>query len=211
MEFLDIQMEFALSQKCSMAIIGESNYAQKILSHMCCGFPLNGRGIMPHRCVCPPYVKIEQGGFDCKKGNELMCVDPTGFKKGGDITRPLDDPSNMLGANYSLRDTAFIRATNVHVHTDGFDARYTPVTSIAQVKNMVSTFVEKAIRNSCAAYSEGPEKGIFCSMHPKHRTEGGSERSEGSSRFLLSEVLDHCTAAILSFFSQALNFGSSLW
>ena len=162
MEFLDIQTEFAMAQRCSMAIIGESNYAQRILAHMCCGFPLNQRGVMPHRCVCPPYVKIEQGGFDCKKGNELMCADPTGFKKGGDITRPLNDPSNMMGANYSLKSSAFMQSTNVHLHTEGFYMMHSPRFNADQIKRMESEFVKKAIENSCATYDNGPKRGAFC-------------------------------------------------
>ena len=152
MEFLDIQMEFALSQKCSMAIIGESNYAQKILSHMCCGFPLNGRGIMPHRCVCPPYVKIEQGGFDCKKGNELMCIDPSGERYGGDITRPLDDPSNMMGANYSLKNNAFINSTSIELHIPGYSVGYSTRDSSDDIRIKESSFIKNVREILCAVY-----------------------------------------------------------
>ena len=151
-----------MAQKCSMAIIGESNYAQKILAHMCCGFPLNQRGGMPHRCACPPYVKIEQFGFDCKKGNELMCIDPTGVLYGGDITRPLNDPSNMLGANLSLKQNAFLRSTNVHFYTSEFHVKYTPESSMEEVRSKEQFFITKAKEVICSTRENYPYRKIDC-------------------------------------------------
>ena len=157
-EFLDIQTEFALAQKCSMAIVGESNYAEKILAHMCCGFPLNQRGVMPHRCVCPPYVQIEQAGFDCKKGNPLSCANASYFNKGGDIV----DVSSVLAANISITMTAFISSTNVHLRAGDYSVMYTPKTSPDKIKFMESAFAEKAKEYSCATYDNGPTFRTYC-------------------------------------------------
>lgn len=153
-EFLDIQTEFAMAQKCSMAIIGDSNYAQKIMSHMCCGSPLSQRGDIPHRCLCPPFVRVEQSGFDCKKGNELMCPDSKGKQNDwGKLIR--------LGANYSLGDTAFMQTTRAYLHTEGFQAVISNMTPL-EVKSVESEFVEKAKAYSCAAYDGGPRRRAFC-------------------------------------------------
>jgi hypothetical protein len=146
-----------------MAITGESNYAGKIMSHMCCGFPLSQRGQMPHRCICPPQVKLEQGGFDCKKGNAIMCDDPT--KKGGDITRPLNDPSNMLGANFSLKAEAFVAAATVHLLTANeaaFTGSYNPQHNPTAVSVVQKRFTDAATEIACAKYDSGPKRRKFC-------------------------------------------------
>ena len=158
MEFLDIQTEFAMAQRCSMAIVGESNYAQKILAHMCCGFPLNQRGVMPHRCVCPPYVLLEQTGFDCKKGNELSCANVTYYNKGGDFI----DPSSELAANYSFKTTAFISNTDVHLRVGDSSVMYTPTTSADEVALLESTFVKEAKEYVCVPYDNGPPRNAIC-------------------------------------------------
>jgi hypothetical protein len=41
----------------------------------------------------------------------LLCGDPN--RKGGDITRPLNDPDNMAGANFSFTKAAFRSTTTV--------------------------------------------------------------------------------------------------
>jgi hypothetical protein len=70
---MNIQLEFALAQKCDLMIMGHSGYGEVVYSHMCCGFPLHDRGAVPQRCICPPRVHISQGGFTCQKGNVMMC------------------------------------------------------------------------------------------------------------------------------------------
>jgi hypothetical protein len=110
-EFLNIQLEFALSQRCDLGIFGGSGFGEMVYAHMCCGFPIDERGVMPHRCICPPKVRLEQGSFDCKAGNLLLCGDPN--RRGGDITRPLNDPDNMAGANFSFTRAAFRNTTKV--------------------------------------------------------------------------------------------------
>ncbi len=75
---MNIQLEFAVAQKCDLAIVGESGYGNLVYQHMCCGFPLSGRGEVPHRCICPPKVRLEQHGYDCKNGNPLACIGATG-------------------------------------------------------------------------------------------------------------------------------------
>jgi hypothetical protein len=162
-ELLDIQLEFALAQRSAMGIFGDSNYANKIHAHMCCGYPLSQRGMLPQRCICPPVVQLQQVGFDCERGNKLLCVDPTGVKKGGDITRPLDDPKNMLAANMSLNADAFIQATGVCLIAETIDKIcYTPTESESTRKYKISKFVETSMTVACADYDNGPRKRKFC-------------------------------------------------
>ena len=131
MEFLDIQTEFALAQKCSMAIIGESNYAQKILAHMCCGFPLNQRGVMPHRCSCPPQVILHQRGFECNDGNSFACR-----KLPGTIAlKARDDPSNLVNFNYSF---AFLESADVSLKSSTSEKRYS-----RNVDNLTRSTIER--------------------------------------------------------------------
>lgn len=106
-ELFVIQNEFALAQKCAMAIVGESGYGNLLRSHMCCGFPLHPRGSMIARtskCVCPPAVILKQWDFNCKHGNKVLCNDQN---VGGNLLLPLNDPNNMLGANYSMTKEAY--------------------------------------------------------------------------------------------------------
>lgn len=103
-ELLAIQLEFALAQKCSMAVLGNSGYGDLLKQHMCCGFPMHHRGTTPKKCICPPYVKLKQADYNCATGNKLLCT-----KKdiGGNIHLPLFTPSNMLGANFSFTKDAY--------------------------------------------------------------------------------------------------------
>jgi hypothetical protein len=111
-EFYNIQLEFAMVQKCDLAILGDSGFGERIYAHMCCNSPLTARGMKPQRCICPPRVRLQQSDFSCEKGNKLMCSEDN---VGGDITRPLDDPSNMLGARFSFTKDAIQNATRVHL------------------------------------------------------------------------------------------------
>lgn len=162
-ELLDIQLEFALATKCTMAITGDSNYASKIIEHMCCGFPLSSRGELPHRCHCPPYVKLEQHGFDCRRGNQIHCVDPTGVLKGGDITRPLNDPTNMLAANLSLQSSAFMSSTRVCHNTIHFTECYDQKDDSSKIKRIEAEFIKRALVAACVKYSRDDEsRPAFC-------------------------------------------------
>eukprot|EP00607_Mallomonas_marina_P003626 CAMPEP_0182440272 /NCGR_PEP_ID=MMETSP1167-20130531/86954_1 /TAXON_ID=2988 /ORGANISM="Mallomonas Sp, Strain CCMP3275" /LENGTH=624 /DNA_ID=CAMNT_0024634177 /DNA_START=836 /DNA_END=2711 /DNA_ORIENTATION=- len=91
-EFMNIQFEFSLAQKCSMAITGNSGYGQKLFHHMCCSFPLSPRGSLPTRCVCPPKVHLSQWGFNCREGNKVLCNEQN---VGGNIHLPLDLPRGI--------------------------------------------------------------------------------------------------------------------
>lgn len=103
-ELMVIQSEFALTQKCSMAIVGESGYGNLMLRYQCCGFPMSPRGVAPRQCVCPPSVRVHQGNYNCDTGNKLLC---SNADIGGNIHLPLFTPSNMLGANFSFTKDAF--------------------------------------------------------------------------------------------------------
>lgn len=156
MEFLDIQTEFALTQKCSMAIIGESNFAQKIISHMCCGFPLHQRGYLPHRCVCPPFVKIHHRGFECEHGNTLACR-----KRPGSIAlKSRDDPSSLIKLNYSF---AFMTNVDISLVTDGFKETYSQGMDSSLLMPIESSFILRAFNQTCSDYEQSPPRRFFCS------------------------------------------------
>lgn len=57
-EFRSTQMEQSLSQRCSIALVGHSEVAKSILTHMGCGFPFPPRGVTPHTCLLPPHIQI---------------------------------------------------------------------------------------------------------------------------------------------------------
>jgi hypothetical protein len=126
-ELMVIQTEFALAQQCDLAIVGDSSFAERIYSHMCCNFPLQRRGYVPQRCICPPRIRLQQRGFGCENGNKLLCDDPN--LKGGDITRPLDDPSNMKGARFSFTKDAFKNKTKVVIDTSFDQFTYADIDS----------------------------------------------------------------------------------
>jgi hypothetical protein len=159
-ELIDLQLEFALVHKAKMAIVGNSNYAEKIMQHMSCGFPLSSRGVMPHRCIPHPYIRLKQSGFDCKNGNTIAC---NLHDKGGDITKPLDDPKNMYAANFSLQSSAFIQASTVCLNLPSFEKCYDSKDNQADIKTTVESYVKKATDYSCADYVHGPNKPNFCS------------------------------------------------
>ena len=145
MEFLDIQMEFAMAQKCSMAIIGESKYAQKIMAHMCCGFPLNQRGVMPHRCACPPYVVLHQRGYECEDGNSFACR-----KLPGSIAlKARDYPFHLLNVNYSF---AFLESADVSLRSAAFEKRYSRDADQETRSTIEKMFISHVFNQSCARY-----------------------------------------------------------
>ena len=139
-----VQEEFTLAQKCDLMIMGNSGYGDLVYNHMCCGFPLHDRGQLPQRCLCPPKVRLEQGGFSCEEGNTLVC--PDGFQdKGGDITKPLDDPSNTKGANLSKTSQVFQTSENVKVWlTSEFEENSFMLADMKKIS--VAQFIEKSTK-----------------------------------------------------------------
>ena len=155
MEFLDIQTEFAMAQRCSMAIVGESNYAQKILAHMCCGFPLSQRGVMPHRCVCPPQVVLHQRGFECEDGNSFACR-----KLPGTIAlKARDDPSKLVDFNLSF---AFLESADVSLKSATLETRYSRNVDPTTRSTIEKEFISHVFNQSCSGFGERVPK--FC-MH----------------------------------------------
>ena len=116
-EFMILQTEMVLGQKCLVMIEGQSGFGEMLREHMCCNMPLAPRGLLPKRCLCPPTVSLDQFEFDCDTGNKLLC---DGINKGGNIMLPLDLPSNMLGANFST--TRAVYRDNPKVHYKSIDA-----------------------------------------------------------------------------------------
>ena len=163
-EFLIIQSEFALSQKCSMAILGNSGYGNMLYSHMCCSFPMSPRGSLPTRCVCPPHVEINQGDFNCKTGNKLLCDNKD---VGGNIMIRLDDPKNMLGANYSFTKDAFRNDPDVTYHIPGHGSMDFPLHRLKENKEDFQTKLKEKISlatSEVCKYRRTPDsKFKFCS------------------------------------------------
>jgi hypothetical protein len=144
-ELHNMQLEFALAQKCGLVITGQSNYGEKLKHHMCCGFPLHERGRLPQRCVCPPHVQLSQSGFGtCEEGNLLLCKNITVDAKtfgGASIARA---PREYWMANIE---------SSIHV-----SPRLTA--SAAQIK--VSAFVNDTLEVTCRQYDRGPPLGAYC-------------------------------------------------
>lgn len=160
-EFMNIQLEFALAQKCDLGIFGDSGYGEKVYMHMCCGYPLQARGLLNQRCLCPPRVRLEQFAFDCAKGNALLC---DGANPGGDITKPLNDPANSVGAKFSLTSSAYRNSTKVWL---------TPVQqeisfmlddyTLPETEKELSANADTALKEACTKYDGSPSrKKLFC-------------------------------------------------
>jgi len=160
-EFLIIQHEFSLAQKCSIAITGQSGYGEKLVAHMCCGFPLSPRGVVPHRCVCPPRVELMQKDFNCHTGNKLLCDNKD---VGGNIMLKLDDPNNMLGANYSFTKDAY--RDNPHVRMivpgEGDIGYHLKDQQSSSTVLQISKHIMKAKNLICTYRNEGDRKFSFC-------------------------------------------------
>lgn len=161
-ELLIVLTEFALAQKCSMAILGNSGYGEMIYKHMCCSFPLPGRGVLPSRCVCPPRVELEQSGFNCNTGNKILCNKQD---VGGNIMLSLNEPSNMLGANYSLTKDAYRDNPTVRLKIPGENNAVSYMMKnqkLTTVKNKVDAAIVKAKELVCAHRNNGDKPLSFC-------------------------------------------------
>ena len=155
-EFMNIQLEFALAQQCDLMIMGNSGYGNMVYNHMCCRFPLHTRGSVPQRCICPPKVRLEQGGFTCQKGNKIMCGTAD---RGGRVNKRLDDPANMLGANFSKTKDAFVSDVKVWLTSHDREESY----MLSDVKeDKVQKFLARsaweAKKQVCAQFSDGPDR-----------------------------------------------------
>jgi hypothetical protein len=157
-EFANIQLEFALAQRSDLMIMGNSGYGDMVYNHMCCGFPLHTRGRVPQRCVCPPKVRLEQGGFTCKTGNKLMCGSAS---RGGDVSKRLDDPENMRGANFSKTKEAFKTDVKVWLTSQAVEQFYM-LNDIAdeKVKKFIAQTSREAKEQACKKFSDGPYRNI---------------------------------------------------
>jgi hypothetical protein len=156
-EFMNIQLEFALAQQCDLMIMGNSGYGDMVYNHMCCRFPLHTRGSVPQRCICPPKVRLEQGGFTCKRGNKIMC---NGIDRGGRVNKRLDDPANMGGANFSKTKDAFVSDVKVWLTSNDREHAY----MLSDVKeDKVQKFLARSSHEAkvhvCTQYSDGPDRG----------------------------------------------------
>ena len=145
LELYYVQLEFALAQKCSMAIKGMSSYGDKMEAHMCCGFPLHSMGSLPQRCICPPTVQVNQLGFgSCEAGNLILCrnmsISAADFTK-NNIAK---EPSQIL------------------LHNSERYVSYTPKNSKEEVANMIQNYVKDTMVLLCKKYDKGPHLYKFC-------------------------------------------------
>lgn len=155
---MNIQVEYVLAQQCDLMIMGDSGYGDLVYNHMCCGFPLHDRGVAPHRCICPPKIRLHQGGFTCDRGNQALCGNPD--HRGGDITKSLNDPTNNKGANFSLTADAFLSNTEVFF-TAQFDEKKVMLQEIGdRARNIVAESVKEARTGLCMKYDHGPTRHI---------------------------------------------------
>lgn len=106
---------------CQAIIKGVNGYGEMIHQSMCCNYPLHNRGISTQRCLCPPYVKLQQSGFSsCEEGNILLCLGNE--NKHGDLTNLtnqkafLSEPISIYMGNFN--DTIDINITNITTTTN---------------------------------------------------------------------------------------------
>jgi len=165
-EFMNIQEEYTLAQKCDLMIMGNSGYGDLVFNHMCCGFPLHDRGATPQRCLCPPKVRVEQGGFTCENGNTIVCDDKYA-DRGGDITMKLDDPRNTRGANFSKTKDVFQRqGVKVWLSTGDQHMEQSYMLDDYGHHDKVTKFVDdsakQARRQVCGDYDAGLTRRVTC-------------------------------------------------
>lgn len=161
-EFINIQLEFALAQQCDLMIQGNSGYGDLVFNHMCCKFPLHDRGEVPQRCICPPKIRLKQDGFTCEQGNTLLCGDKD---KGGDIHKRLDDPTNMLGANFSKTKNSTKQDTRITLFPQAqrLGSFMLSMLSDPVVNASVEASAREAYRQVCTmSYDHGPRKPSVC-------------------------------------------------
>lgn len=145
-EFINIQMEFALAQKCDLFIKGDSGFADKVYKHMCCGFPLGRRGKLPHRCVCPPGIRIEQGLFDCKAGNQLECDHDKPF-----ATR---EARTQAEIKFSFSPAAFRNVTQIFLRYSDDEGGFDIADEKQLARYKVAT--KEAVKEVCKPVDDGP-------------------------------------------------------
>jgi hypothetical protein len=161
-EFMNIQLEFTLAQKCDFMIQGSSGYGDMLFNHMCCKFPLHDRGELPQRCICPPKIRLKQDGFTCAEGNTIMCGHQ---HRGGEVQKRLDDPSNMLGANFSKTKNATKEDTRVILfpHVRKFHSFMLSQMNESTVITSLEATAKEAFRQVClTSYDNGPRKPSIC-------------------------------------------------
>ena len=161
-EFTNIQLEFALSQKCDLMIQGNSGFGDLVFNHMCCKFPIHDRGELPQRCLCPPKVRLKQTGFTCEQGNKLFCGKKN---RGGEVHKKLDDPENMLGANFSRTKEAIKEDTVVHLFPHVPKYGWFMLSNISQssVRKALKANSQEVFQQVClTSYDNGPTKPSIC-------------------------------------------------
>jgi hypothetical protein len=167
-EFMNIQLEFALAQQCDLMIQGTSGYGDLVYNHMCCHFPLHDRGGLPQRCLCPPRVSLKQDGFTCAEGNSLLCGSGN-EDMGGDISKRLDDPANMLAANFSKTKNATKQDTRVVLFPHSppeFSSFLLSSVEDPLVNTSLQASAHEAFRQVClTSYDSGPRQPSSCRRH----------------------------------------------
>jgi hypothetical protein len=157
-ELYNIQLEFALAQSCEFTIFGESGYSERVYYHMCCGFPLGKRGILPHRCSCPPRIKVDQANFGCEDGNEALCRE---LHNGKDPK----DPENNGAKEFALSPKAYRNSTRVFFSPSMAQREYgyslndlnTP-----EVQNLMKEKVIESRTEICTPFDNAPQPKSFC-------------------------------------------------
>ena len=153
-----------------MGILGESGYGYLLRHHMCCGFPSAPRGsTLPRKCICPPTVHLQQTAFSCKEGNELDCVKDKGVNIGGSVSKPLDDPLNMYGANFSFTSKVYRQNPKIWYRVfGGHSGDYNLISLQSEpMKLKLKQHIKEELNKQCGHYSR-PDYYSFCK--PTNRT-----------------------------------------
>ena len=158
-ELLDLQVELALGQRCDLAVTGESEFGELLYQHMCCGFPIRQRGVMPQRCICPPRVKLLQAGFTCEQGNALLCGSDE------ELESLLTNDQNRKGEHFSTSKDAFKLSTTVQIQPKiGGETKTFLLENIAtpRIQSFLRAAAQESHRIMCEEYDAGPDRGDVC-------------------------------------------------
>lgn len=161
-ELFTLQFELALAQKCPLMVAGTSGYSMLLNDYNGYRTPIRPRNMFlfqnetTKQYAHPMTIILNQYGYRCEDGNKLLC-DAQGdeSKLGGYTDRPLDDPTNMGAANYSITKDAF--RDNPEVIFGGVTIRLRDLpTSGEKLKPAIKAGLERICNHARVLHYERP-------------------------------------------------------
>jgi hypothetical protein len=152
---VNVHVEMALAQKCSLLVSSASDYAGRIRGHMCCSFPLSQRGQLPQRCVCPPAISIHSGGLCSSPENKglAMCTTET-YEKMSHHKAARDKNLNM-----SLSDVVFKKSFIIDVFDEGDHPYKVHSGDLSEpaIKELIASRVRETMKRRCLDPNHGQD------------------------------------------------------